>query len=820
MKKIIYPRSYKSSAIKTAICLLLLINGFSSYSQSVPTTIPAGSFIINMGIVPQTQANSLYPYGMIYDQLKHFRTPIDWVINTSKAKDGTDFTYGGTDFKGGPFIIEAKYRTAEVNANIAYWQSLGVQGVTTTSDVTVPLFCTFWNAPNWTMDLQNGQLYTPAFTYAKIPGEAFGGYDKSGWKLPSQLNCCDDVFAMPHADPTWATHSNLIVFNANCRSGIWLGCHAGSAEEDLFNPADPNVQMNFLCNKSGPATSCSPDYCENALILWGNHGNGTPPYSYDYAGEPIMQFMGSLDAATLNGSEQIYIPAAGSGGWRSTTHLGVYDPDHPQALGGGAYTAAELAYGPAFGDTSRGRVMMEACHSVAKGTSPEQCAGMRAFFNFAWLVTWEKAVIPQISNLPDTLSAGNTSGYQLSYTIPAGANPAYYHPTWYSTCGGTFIPNNTVSPVTYMPPVTPQATACSLSVEIKDDCNRVTFDTHIIWVKCKLYMTPTITTPSCHGLANGAISMAITGGDPPFSWSWTRTNPAGGPVNGTGTNITGLSSGTYEIAVSVATGCSDTFTVFVPEPEVLTASSTTTNVLCFGGTGTINLTAQGGTTPYTYNWADIPGTIDPEDRSGISAGTYSVTVTDSKGCTATNTAIVSGPSATLAISGILTNVSCYGGNNGAIDITVTGGTSPYTYSWNGGITTQDRTNLTAGSYSVVVTDANGCTKLQSFTVTQPAALNLSTIVTQPTCPPGAQQYGNNGAIDLSVTGGTQPYAYSWTASSGGIVPPGQATNQDLTLLVAGNYSVTVTDNKGCVKSTSVTLTNLNPNPVQPNSINH
>jgi hypothetical protein len=246
--------------------------------------------------------------------------------------------------------------------------------------------------------------------------------------------------------------------------------------------------------------------------------------------------------------------------------------------------------------------------------------------------------------------------------------------------------------------------------------------------------------------------------------------------------------------------------------------------LCNGGnTGAINLTVTGGTAPYNTDWADLSGTSNPEDRTSLTAGTYTVAVTDSKSCQTTPTptsATVQQPASGLTIPGTITNVDCYGNSTGAINITVSGGTGPYTYNWGGGITSEDRNGLVAGTYNVNVTDAAGCTASQSFTVTQPGLLILSTAVTNPSCPPGAQQNTSNGAIDLTVTGGTTTYSYVWTASGTGVIPPGQANLQDLTGLVAGTYSVTVTDSKGCTKSTSVTLTNLNPNPVQPGSINH
>ena len=174
--------------------------------QAQMTTIPSGSFIINMGIVPQTVGNGLKPYGMIFDLISNYKIPIKWIISSGKVKDGIDFSYNGTDFKGGPFIVTTDYRSAAVNARITYWQTQGVVGITTTSPVDVPVAMTLLvsSVPRWTMDLLNGKVAVPYFTNAGIPSSAY-----SLTRTPQQLGTCDDIFVMPHAYPQWSTHSNL-----------------------------------------------------------------------------------------------------------------------------------------------------------------------------------------------------------------------------------------------------------------------------------------------------------------------------------------------------------------------------------------------------------------------------------------------------------------------------------------------------------------------------------------------------------------------------------------------------------------------------------
>ena len=137
----------KKNYLIRAILLLHLSVILSLKSLAADETLASGSFIINMGITPQTFNNGLKPYGMVYDMLKNFRVPIKWVINQSKVKDGPDFTYAGVQYKGGTFIIPAEFRTTAVNTAINTWISAGVVGVTTTSAITVDVFKTLLFVP-------------------------------------------------------------------------------------------------------------------------------------------------------------------------------------------------------------------------------------------------------------------------------------------------------------------------------------------------------------------------------------------------------------------------------------------------------------------------------------------------------------------------------------------------------------------------------------------------------------------------------------------------------------------------------------------------
>jgi hypothetical protein len=297
-------------------------------------------------------------------------------------------------------------------------------------------------------------------------------------------------------------------------------------------------------------------------------------------------------------------------------------------------------------------------------------------------------------------------------------------------------------------------------------------------------VTASITDENPFGAANGAIDVSVTGGTSPYTYSWS---------NGVTTqDLTGLSAGTYRVTVTDANGCTSIkyFTVNRIGGPLDVSALIKTDLLCAGGsTGTVDLEIIGGTTPYTYTWSNG---ATSQDLSGLPAGTYSVTITDAASNSVSTSVEITGPAAALSATATSVNPTCAGASTGSIDVTPQGGTAPYTYSWNTGATTQDLTNVPAGSYNVIITDANGCTTTVSRTLTAPAVLVLTGTSTNSTC--GAA----NGTIDLTVSGGTPGYTYAW--SNG-------ATTQDLSDLAPGTYTVVVTDAAGCKQGKSFTISN-------------
>ena len=436
------------------LSLVIIFLSFSNVSKAGIETIPTGSFIVNMGVVPQTYGNGIKPWGMIHDLIKNYRVQFKWVINPAKLKDGTDFIYSGTSFSGGTFIIPKKYRTAAVNARIAYWQGQGIVGVTTVYDIPVDVTYTLKYSPRWTFDFQNGNIALGFLTAALIPTAS---YPK---KEPINLDICDDLFVMPHADPTWATHSNLLFWNQSNNGWIWAGCHAVSVLENLSNPLNVNEKMSFLSEKG--------------LVPFGSHNNGSPPYSYRFPTDPEMQFMGIADGAMQNGSEQIFLPTVST--WRASTKVAVYDPTHAEVPSLSPGEAAAIVYGRAFGNNARGKVMYTGGHNIEKGTA-DAVSAMRAFFNFSFLSVYDKVVNFLVIGAINLVQL-NTYNYQAS--LPTGTSSSNYTFQWESTCGGGF--SNPTDSVTFFtaPAIGATCVDCIIYCIIRDPCGREYYQEHEI----------------------------------------------------------------------------------------------------------------------------------------------------------------------------------------------------------------------------------------------------------------------------------------------------------------------------------------------------
>lgn len=245
--------------------------------------------------------------------------------------------------------------------------------------------------------------------------------------------------------------------------------------------------------------------------------------------------------------------------------------------------------------------------------------------------------------------------------------------------------------------------------------------------------------------------------------------------------LSGLSAGEYYATMTDSNGNTviDTFTIVEPDP--ISISGAVTNATSGASNdGEIDLTVTGGTPGYSYSWSNAMTT---EDIVNLSIGTYTVTVTDTNGCTDTATFVIDTGSVVFSVTYVVTDLACGGDSSGSIDLTVAGGTTPYTFAWNTGATTEDLNGIAGGTYTVTVTDNDTNSFTETFVVNEPTSISISGNITPPT-----NGTSNDGAIDITVSGGTMPYSFAWSNA---------AVTEDISGLAIGNYSVTVTDSIGC-----------------------
>jgi len=332
--------------------------------------------------------------------------------------------------------------------------------------------------------------------------------------------------------------------------------------------------------------------------------------------------------------------------------------------------------------------------------------------------------------------------------------------------------------------------AGSYTLVITDNQGCTKTDTYVVNEPSPLVITTTKTDVLCKGDATGSAQVSANGSTPGYTYLWSNGNSS--------SLISGLVAGSYTVTVNDINGCNQNTTVIINEPVLpLSMTYTTVDVDCHGAsTGSISMTPSGGTSYYSYLWSTngfVIYTDTTQDLSNLVAGNYLLTITDFNGCTLDETIQITQPAAPLQVNGNFGNVSCTNGSDGWIDITVSGGTSAYNYNWSDGSSSQDLLALMAGTYTIQVSDQNGCTVTANYTINQPnEAIVASTSASNVSC-----FDGNNGSILSTVSGGTLPYSYNW--SNG-------ASTEHIYNLTAGVYTLNVTDANGCTTFTGANIT--------------
>ncbi len=314
-------------------------------------------------------------------------------------------------------------------------------------------------------------------------------------------------------------------------------------------------------------------------------------------------------------------------------------------------------------------------------------------------------------------------------------------------------------------------------------------DTFTVTEPAKLKETHVITEVSGYGLADGAIDITVNGGVKPYHYQWT----AAGEYSDTLEDIYKLRSATYKSRVKDFNDCLLESEIFVPQPPPLEAIFKVTDVNCkHGSDGAIDMTVTGGVPPYTFEWSnpDIVLNEHAEDIKGLKTDWYTVKITDFNDIILEDSVFVNEPSPILANLDP-TDANCYASSDGWIDLTVSGGSPPYRFKWSNEDTTQNLTNVTAGKYTVLIVDNNGCSLLAEERIGQPDEIIIDESIYHVTC-----KDHHDGLIELNVHGGIPGYEYYWSNGK---------TTPDIANLIGGTYRITITDQHDCKMEEEYTI---------------
>lgn len=343
-------------------------------------------------------------------------------------------------------------------------------------------------------------------------------------------------------------------------------------------------------------------------------------------------------------------------------------------------------------------------------------------------------------------------------------------PYTYSWCNGSTTSSVSSLPAGVCSATITDANACSLQYQVT------------ITQPLPMQLSGTVVNPvSCFGGNNGSASVVVSGGTTPYQYNWSTS-----PIQTTQQAVN-LFSGIYWVVVSDSNQCKDSVVVLVTQPIPLQIQTVSNSVTCANQyNGSIQANVSGGNAPYSFIWSTAP-VQTTASATGLAAGSYTLTVTDSKGCTMSVTDSVFQPITLSTLVSTVSNITCFGLNNGVATVIPSGGTVPYSYSWST-IPLQlnaTATGLAPGIYTVIVTDAKGCTAFATATISQPAPITVQLQGATVVCPGTAVQ------LSALASGGSGNYVYQWNNNAG--------TGSTITVnpQTTTTYAVIVRDNNGC-----------------------
>lgn len=535
-----------------------------------------------------------------------------------------------------------------------------------------------------------------------------------------------------------------------------------------------NGPLTLTINPSASPASCS--VCNGSISIV--PAGGTFPYSLTWnppvaAGTVAINVCAGIYTVTLTDanscSSTFFVPLSNSNGPSGATVSSTNVACFGQCNGAASVTNP-IGGTPGYTITwVTPATTVNPITSLCAGTYTAQITDANNCIFFQSVPINQPAVLNPSTTVNQPLCSGNCNGTLTANAV--GGTPAYTY-SW--STGATTSSVTNICPGLY-------------TVTVTDAQNCVGTQTFNLPGSVNITASSVAINNTCFGNCNGSLLAAsVAGGLPPYTYNWSD------PLGQSTAQAFNLCSGNYFLVITDANGCYDTLRGTVTSPPPITLSSAITSPSCGICNGASTVTASGGTGPYTYTWSSGSAVAT---ETNLCAGVYMVTIVDANGCLQ-NVNVPINSSSTLTETINATNETCFAQCNGAATVTASGGTAPITYNWlSPSSTSQSIGSLCAGIYFVQMTDAAGCIKNASVTITSANDLTVTPFVTQPSCTV------NTGSISLTVSGGNPGYTYLWS--------PGGATTSSVTGLGVGTYTVVVTDLSGCSKTIVLPLTNSN-----------
>ncbi len=721
-------------------------NGFSSNQQN-PATVSPGVYTVTVTNTTTGCTNTASATVTQNTTMPTVTASASGVLTcavTSVALSGTTNASGATYAWSGPNFTSSQ-QNPSVNAPGVYTLQVtnpangctAVDTAAVSQNITAPTAST---APSGQLNCVNSTVFLNTTTNATSALYAWSG---PGSFTSTQQN---------PSTGSPGTYTVTITNNAN-------GCTATASAMVVQNTTPPvavaTVPGNLNCQTTsmqlnGTASSQGANFTYNWTTANGNitAGATTLTPTVNAAGTYVLLVTNSANGCTATASATVSQTPPVSAAVSNVTNVSCNGGSNGSATAMGLGGTGTFTYVWSSGATTATAGNLPSGTYIVTATDSENCTATTS------ATVSQPTILTVNATATGETALGSNDG--TATAAPTGGTPNY---TYLWSNSGTTATITNLAPGNYTVTTTDANGCTAVQTVTVNNFN------------CALSATIAGTNVTCFNANNGTATVSLTGAALPATYLWSN-----GDTTATASN---LAPGMYTVQVTDANNCPAALSISITGPPALLPNTTSTNQTAVGlNNGTATAQPTGGTSPYTYLWSNSGTTAT---ITGLAPGSYTVTVMDNNNCTAVQTVTVNAFNCTMTANISATNVSCAGGNDGQATAIPAGGTLPIMYSWSNSATTPTAPNLTAGTYTVVVTDATGCLTSSMVTITEPLPLAASVGNIMPaSCPEST-----NGSATVTATGGTMPYTYTWPNNSGG---------QNLGV---GTYTVSVVDGNGC-----------------------